>query len=39
MAGWPDARALIGGWAEWQAARLPVEKRPVGELESLTTAR
>ncbi|MEO5574102.1 MAG: cation:proton antiporter [Gammaproteobacteria bacterium] len=26
--GWPKARALIGGWAAWQAADLPVEPKP-----------
>jgi 3-mercaptopyruvate sulfurtransferase SseA len=26
-AGWSQARALIGGWAAWQAAGLPVEPR------------
>jgi len=24
-AGWPKARALLGGWAAWQKAGLPVE--------------
>jgi len=24
-AGWPRARALIGGWLAWQQAGLPVE--------------
>jgi 3-mercaptopyruvate sulfurtransferase SseA len=24
-AGWPKARALIGGWRAWQEERLPVE--------------
>ncbi|HYO48264.1 MAG TPA: hypothetical protein VEW94_00325 [Chloroflexia bacterium] len=26
-AGWPNARALAGGWEAWQAAGMPVEKR------------
>jgi 3-mercaptopyruvate sulfurtransferase SseA len=26
-AGWTKARALIGGWAAWQAAGLPVEPK------------
>lgn len=25
--GWKGARALIGGWAAWQEAGLPVESR------------
>lgn len=28
-AGWPQARALVGGWAAWQQAGLPVEPVPV----------
>jgi 3-mercaptopyruvate sulfurtransferase SseA len=26
-AGWPKARAIVGGWNAWQAAGLPVEAR------------
>jgi len=26
-AGWPNARALIGGWGAWQAAGLPIEPK------------
>jgi 3-mercaptopyruvate sulfurtransferase SseA len=26
-AGWPKARALVGGWRAWQDEGLPVEKR------------
>jgi 3-mercaptopyruvate sulfurtransferase SseA len=26
-AGWPQARALTGGWDAWQAAGLPVEPK------------
>lgn len=29
QAGWPNARALIGGWDAWQQAGLPVEPRTV----------
>jgi 3-mercaptopyruvate sulfurtransferase SseA len=25
-AGWPKARALVGGWKAWQEAGLPVER-------------
>jgi len=27
-AGWSNARALVGGWAAWQKAGLPVEPKP-----------
>ena len=27
QAGWPNARALIGGWKAWQAAGLPIEPK------------
>jgi 3-mercaptopyruvate sulfurtransferase SseA len=27
QAGWPRARALIGGWNAWQAAGLPLEQK------------
>jgi len=27
QAGWPGARALLGGWEAWRAAGLPVEAR------------
>jgi len=26
-AGWPDARALVGGWSAWLDAGLPVEPK------------
>ncbi|HUR93700.1 MAG TPA: hypothetical protein VMY76_03895 [Gemmatimonadales bacterium] len=26
-AGWRKARALVGGWAAWQAEGLPVEEK------------
>jgi 3-mercaptopyruvate sulfurtransferase SseA len=26
-AGWPKARALVGGWAAWQQSGLPVEPK------------
>ncbi|MGH7626160.1 MAG: hypothetical protein ACREOJ_12690 [Gemmatimonadaceae bacterium] len=26
--GWTNARALVGGWAAWQQAGLPVERKP-----------
>jgi 3-mercaptopyruvate sulfurtransferase SseA len=25
--GWPNARALVGGWRAWQEAGLPVEPK------------
>jgi 3-mercaptopyruvate sulfurtransferase SseA len=28
QAGWPNARALMGGWEAWQAEGLPVEPKP-----------
>jgi 3-mercaptopyruvate sulfurtransferase SseA len=30
-AGWNQARALVGGWAAWQEAGLPVEPKPEAE--------
>ncbi|HEX5409495.1 MAG TPA: rhodanese-like domain-containing protein [Gemmatimonadaceae bacterium] len=27
-AGWTNARVLVGGWAAWQQAGLPVERKP-----------
>ncbi|HEX6535814.1 MAG TPA: hypothetical protein VF041_14545 [Gemmatimonadaceae bacterium] len=27
-AGWTRARVLVGGWAAWRAAGLPVEPKP-----------
>jgi len=27
-AGWPRARALVGGWEAWEAADLPTEPKP-----------
>jgi 3-mercaptopyruvate sulfurtransferase SseA len=27
QAGWQRARALVGGWAAWQKASLPLEHR------------
>jgi len=26
-AGWTNARVLVGGWAAWQQAGLPVERK------------
>jgi 3-mercaptopyruvate sulfurtransferase SseA len=26
-AGWPKARALVGGWEEWKKEGLPVEEK------------
>jgi 3-mercaptopyruvate sulfurtransferase SseA len=31
-AGWTRARALIGGWEEWQRAGMPVEAKPEVEV-------
>ncbi|MEX2179523.1 MAG: hypothetical protein WD801_12485 [Gemmatimonadaceae bacterium] len=28
IAGWPQARALVGGWRGWVNAGMPVEPRP-----------
>jgi 3-mercaptopyruvate sulfurtransferase SseA len=30
-AGWPNARALTGGWTAWRAAGMPVEQKPGNE--------
>ena len=27
-AGWPKARAIVGGWTEWQRVGLPVQDKP-----------
>jgi 3-mercaptopyruvate sulfurtransferase SseA len=27
-AGWPKARALVGGWDAWREAGLPIEDKP-----------
>jgi hypothetical protein len=27
-AGWPKARAIVGGWTEWQKVGLPVQAKP-----------
>lgn len=27
-AGWPKARALVGGWAAWKESGLPIEESP-----------
>jgi hypothetical protein len=29
-AGWTQARALVGGWAAWQEAGLPIEPKAEG---------
>ena len=31
-AGWGKARALVGGWAAWQEAGLPVEPKASAEV-------
>jgi 3-mercaptopyruvate sulfurtransferase SseA len=33
-AGWPKARALVGGWQAWRGEGLPVEPKP-GEVASV----
>jgi hypothetical protein len=29
-AGWPNARAIIGGWTAWQGARRATQPKPDG---------
>jgi 3-mercaptopyruvate sulfurtransferase SseA len=37
-AGWPRARALVGGWAAWQQAGLSVEPKAKHTAEGGATA-